>query len=93
VRLTRTRPVTQPLSIRYALGGTATNGLDYATLPGVIEIPAGKRSATFLIRAFADGLFEDPETIEIEVLPGENYAPALPAKATVNLLSSEKKTK
>jgi hypothetical protein len=93
VQVKRTGNVTQPLSVQYALGGTATNGLDYATLSGVVEIPAGKKSAAFLIHAFADGLFEDSETIEIEVLPGEDYAPALPAKATVQLLSSEKKTK
>jgi len=33
--------VTAPLTVNYQIGGTASNGVDYALLPGVVNFPAG----------------------------------------------------
>jgi hypothetical protein len=38
-----------PLVVNYAVGGTAENGLDYASLPGTVEIPAGKKAGVILL--------------------------------------------
>src|SRR6266404_245641 len=38
-----------PLAVSYAIGGTATNGLDYLPLPGSLTIPAGERAALITI--------------------------------------------
>jgi hypothetical protein len=71
--------------VRYAVRGTARNGIDYNLLTGVVEIPAKKKSAKLLIRPVAEGLEEGPETIELEVLPGEGYAPSLAARVAIAL--------
>jgi hypothetical protein len=54
-----------PLTVAYAIGGTATNGTDYSALPGTIEIPAGSASAAVLINPIADGLTEDIESVAL----------------------------
>jgi hypothetical protein len=82
-----------PLTVHYVLGGTAENGIDYATVPEEIEIPAKKKSATLAVKPAADGIPEPPETITVELLPGDDYQPALPSKATITLLSTEKRVK
>jgi hypothetical protein len=93
VTFKRTGDLSQPLLVEYRVGGTATNGVDYQELPGAIEIPAGKRAAKLLVAPVADGRFEPAETIEIEVLPGAGYTPALVSSATVELASVEKRAK
>ncbi|MEZ5173962.1 MAG: choice-of-anchor L domain-containing protein [Bacteroidia bacterium] len=52
-----------PLTISYTVGGTATPGVDYATLPGTVTIPANQSSTTFTIQGYADGIMEGTETI------------------------------
>ncbi|NNF50385.1 MAG: DUF11 domain-containing protein, partial [Woeseiaceae bacterium] len=54
--------------ITYTVGGTATEGTDYAPLSGTVTIPAGSTTATIDIAGIvADGLVEGTETIEITV--------------------------
>jgi hypothetical protein len=79
-----------PLLVSYAVGGTATNGVDYELLPGTIEIPAGKRKAKLAIRPRRDGRVEVPETIEISVLAGDDYTPSLSSSVTIELKSADK---
>jgi hypothetical protein len=56
---------------------------------GTIEIPAKKQSATIVVKPIADGLAEGPETIEIELVPNEDFAPGAVSSATIELLSKE----
>ncbi|MBX9448185.1 MAG: choice-of-anchor L domain-containing protein [Taibaiella sp.] len=42
--ITRTGSTTHPVDVDYLLEGTATNGTDYALLPGTVTIPAGEAS-------------------------------------------------
>ena len=37
------------LTVFYSIGGTATNGGDYQTLPGTVTIPAGQRTARITV--------------------------------------------
>jgi hypothetical protein len=83
----------QALLVHYDLRGTARNALDYEALPGVIEIPAGKKSAKLLIRPIADGAGEPTESIEIELLPGDGYALGLSSKLEIALADGVAKTK
>jgi hypothetical protein len=57
----------------------------------VLEIPARKKSAKVALLPFPDGVPEGVETIVLEVLPGENYAPSLAAKATLSLVNEKAK--
>lgn len=78
--------LSQPLLVSYGVGGTATEGIDYEALPGVLEIPARKKSATLVVRPFADGAVEATETIELSVVPSEAATPSLAASVSIELL-------
>jgi hypothetical protein len=89
IKLRRTGDTSAPLLVAYTVGGTAQPGVDYEALPGVIEIPARKKSATIVLRPLADGLVEAPETIELELAPNEAFAPGLVSSAAIELLSKD----
>lgn len=81
---------TQPLVVTYAIGGSATNGVDYAPLSGSIEIPAKKKAAKLVVRAFSDGLIEVPETLTLTITPTATYAPSVFDEVTATIISKNK---
>lgn len=81
--------LSQPLAVAYEVRGSATAGVDYAGLPGTLEIPAGKKSAKLRIRPFRDGIAEATETLVIEVLPGAGYVPSSISQASIELLDAD----
>lgn len=52
-----------PTVIAFQISGTATNGIDYNTIPDSVVIPAGQTSVTLPITAINDGLAEGVETL------------------------------
>ena len=54
-KLTRAGDLSQPLTVAYTLGGTASNGQDYQTLTGTQTIKAGHSGARILIRPVHTG--------------------------------------
>jgi hypothetical protein len=89
IKLKRTGDTSAPLVVTYTVGGTAQSGIDYEALPGTIEIPAKKKSATIVVKPIADGLLEGPETIEFELAPNETFAPGAVSSAAIELLSKD----
>lgn len=51
--------------IRYAIGGTAVNGIDYSYIDSVLVIPIGQTSATIIVDALTDGISEGLESVEL----------------------------
>lgn len=45
---------TNDLIVHYLISGSASNGVDYATLPGVVTIPAGKNYALITVNPLED---------------------------------------
>ncbi|MBD2033543.1 hypothetical protein H6F76_00490 [Leptolyngbya sp. FACHB-321] len=74
--VTRTGDTSQPLTIPYTIGGTATPGTDYSQLPGSITIPAGATSATQTITTpTKNGSTAEPsETIVLTPQSGTGYS-------------------
>jgi hypothetical protein len=68
-QFSRTGDVSQPLTVRYLVGGGGTNGVHYERLPGRIVIPAGLSSADTLVRAKADGIPSAGQTVSLQVIP------------------------
>ncbi|RMG80941.1 MAG: hypothetical protein D6714_13790, partial [Bacteroidetes bacterium] len=60
-------PPESDFPIDYQIIGTATNGVDYATIPTDLFIPAGDTSVSILLSAFDDSIVEGMETIGIDV--------------------------
>ncbi len=59
--LSRTGSLAAPLTVRWALSGTAEAGPDFGGPTKPVTIPAGQASTTFTIHPLDDGLIEGPE--------------------------------
>ena len=78
---TRTGPTNEALSVYFAVGGTATPGVDYLRLPESIVVAAGQSSAYLKVDAIDDQRFEGEETVEVTL--------KLPPIATAELSSGK----
>lgn len=57
----------QDFPIDYNVWGTATNGIDYQSIPNTLSIPAGQSTISIPIVGIEDNLVETPEYIAIDV--------------------------
>ncbi len=57
------------LTVHYRLSGSASNGVDYAALNGLVTIPAGQLRASVVVMPYEDGLVEGTETVVAELVP------------------------
>jgi len=81
-RFTRTGGTTSPLTVFYAVGGTASAGApeykthpaDYQTLPGYVIIPAGSASALVDVTPIADSELEPLETVQVILTGSLDYS-------------------
>jgi hypothetical protein len=77
-----------PLNVFCTIGGTASNGVDYATLSNFIPIPAGATSAQVIVKPIDDMLVEPNQTVILHLAQSPlmspvNYAIGTPDTATV----------
>ncbi len=63
------------LNVSYNLGGTATNGIDFVTLPGWVTMPAGERRSLITIVPIDDGSPNMNKTIILTLTPSTNSPP------------------
>ena len=68
--VTRTGETTTALAVNYTLTGTATNGADYTSLAGTVEIPIGSSSATLIVTPLTDAIYEGDETVTFNLAAG-----------------------
>jgi hypothetical protein len=77
--------LTNPLTVAFALTGTATQGADYEALATSATFAAGAASTTVEIRPLVDYSVEPVETVVLTLLPGQGYEVGSPSSATVTL--------
>jgi gliding motility-associated-like protein len=65
IYIRRAKPLPTAQTIYMTIGGTATNGLDYLSIPATITIPANDTIAKLVITPIADGIPEPIETLTI----------------------------
>ena len=87
--LTRTGPTTAPLTIQYTLGGTATNGVAYNTLPDSVIIPAGTNSVRVLVVPKDYSFQEIQQTVILTVAGAAGYAIAIADSGTVTIQNND----
>jgi hypothetical protein len=63
------------LIVTYDIGGTATNGVDYVTLPGFVTIAAGERAALITLVSIDDGPPDITCTVVLKLTPSTNSPP------------------
>jgi hypothetical protein len=74
------------LTVNYNIGGTASNGVDYAALQGYVTIPAGEAYALIPIVPIDNGPPYAPKTVVLKLAPSANYAIGFPPAAAVLIL-------
>lgn len=66
VTLTRTKNLSQTVTVPIVVSGTATEGVDYTNVPNSVTFNPGQTTVTFNLSAFADGVAEGIETIDLD---------------------------
>ena len=90
-KVLRTGPTTAPLTVNYAVSGTADNGSDYAALPGTVTIGAGLASAPIVVTPVDDTVNgEGNETVVVTLTPdAAAYIVGTPGTATVTIVEND----
>lgn len=81
-----------PLTVGYSLSGTANNGADYATLPGVVTFAAGAIATNVTLTASADGIPEFTENVVLSILPNPGFSVGSPGAAAVAITDADPAT-
>jgi hypothetical protein len=74
------------VTVNYEIGGTATNGVQYMTLPGSVTIPAGEHSAIITVVPIDDGPPEINMTVILNIKSSTNYYIGLQRRAAAYIL-------
>lgn len=74
-----------PLTAFYTISGTASNGVDYATLTGSVTIPAGAFTAAISISPLPDSLVEGNETVNLTITSNSFYFVGMPSFASLTI--------
>jgi len=72
----RSGPTNSELTVYYAIRGTASNGVDYAALPGTVTIPAAHHTARIQVIPSDDTIPERIETVVLGLQPPPYNAPS-----------------
>ena len=86
--LTRTGLTTSALTVNVTKTGTATNGVDYTSIPTTVTFSAGSATALVPLNVIYDTLVEGTETAILNVTAGNGYAVGTTASATVSIADS-----
>ncbi|MFL5330838.1 MAG: metallophosphoesterase [Gemmataceae bacterium] len=90
--ITRTGSTTSALTVNLTNTGTATNGIDYNSIPNTITIPVGSSSTTITITPIDDSLVESSESVILTVTAGTGYAVGSANSGTVTILDNDSST-
>lgn len=73
VNVSRTGDTSSALTVFYSVGGTASNGVDYATIPASVVIPAAASSVDVTVSPIPDLIAEPTESVILTVVDNTNY--------------------
>jgi len=62
-------------TVSYSVGGTASNGVDYVTLPGSVLLPAGQAYSLIPVVPIDHGAPYVPKTVVLTLTPATNTPP------------------
>jgi hypothetical protein len=87
--ISRTVATNFSLEVKFTIGGTASNGVDYLTIPSSIIIPANSNSVSLVIFPTGSALATDPSTVVVNLLSDSVYQLGNSTNATVTLIQYE----
>ena len=71
--ISRSGSVSSPLTVSLTRGGTAASGVDFASLPTAVTIPAGSSTITIAVTVLDDQRWEQSETVVLNVATRAGY--------------------
>ena len=74
--------------VNFAIGGTATNGVDFFAPIGPVLLADTATEIVVPVPTAADGLVEPDETVELIILPGAGYQVGNPNTAAATIVST-----
>jgi uncharacterized protein YhjY with autotransporter beta-barrel domain len=77
------------VSVNYSVGGTATNGTDYASIASPLTIPAGSTTGTITVNPTADTNNETNETVILTLTAGSGYTVGGTSSATGTITNDD----
>jgi hypothetical protein len=75
-----------PLTVRYTISGTASNGVDYALLTNSIIIPTNALATNIIVTPLGGNLAADQSTITLTLLTSSNFSLTTLSNATLTIL-------
>jgi len=78
------------VTIYYTMSGTASNGVDYVSLPGSVDFAVGQTSTNLTLTPIDDGVSEFAESVILNISDGTNYYGA--GNATVTIADNDTPT-
>jgi len=74
ITINRTGPTVLSLLVNLQISGTASNGMDYRTIPQAVTIPAGQNMFELLVTSIDDQVSEPDENVIVQLAAGTGYA-------------------
>jgi hypothetical protein len=75
--------------VRYAIAGTATNGVDYITIPNSVTMPAGGTNVLITIAARDNTVIDTNRTVTITLTNATGYVLGSATNATVSIRNDD----
>ena len=88
-RISRTGATTSSLSVYFAMGGTAQNGIDFNIGTSPVPILAGASYVNVTLTPINDSAYEGNETATLTILPDPGYAIGSPSSATITIQDND----
>jgi len=85
----RSGDTAQPLTVHFTLTGTATNGVDYTSVPLTAIIPAGETNVIITIEPINDDESEPSETVVLTLVSTPEYDLSPPASALIGIVDND----
>jgi len=87
--ISRTGSTAAALVVNYSMGGTAGNGTDYQTLPGLVIIAVGSSTASITVTPIDDTTVESNETAVLTLAASSAYTVGSPNNATIIIADND----
>jgi alpha-tubulin suppressor-like RCC1 family protein len=84
--ISRAAATASGLEVKFAVGGTASNGVDYLAIPASIIIPANSNSVSLFVVPTGSTLAADPSTVVVNLFADAAYQLGNSTNATVTLI-------
>jgi N-acetylneuraminic acid mutarotase len=78
-----------PLTVKFQIGGTATNGVDYGRIGSEITLPAGVATMQVKVRPFDDTKIEKVESVTMTLLADAAYDFGITPSSTIRITDND----